>query len=206
MGVITHNIHILFSGDVAVYLDNRRVGTIISIRDGHAYVPVGQKRSTHGKTFSTIAGVLRSLEEGRLMHSLCKCGQTCLLGSSKCHDCQHEAMFKTQDKNMTDDPIKDYDRGWTAELIHCSSDHQPLTLAVDLLYPRAEGHPRYVEVGIEEVRAADSIRISYDFNRDGYVIEQASTFEWDGDDPVCDPDWQEVAFIQAWGREKESSI
>lgn len=107
---------------------------------------------------------------------------------------------------MTDDPIKDYDRGWTAELIHCSSDHQPLTLAVDLLYPRAEGHPRYVEVGIEEVRAADSIRISYDFNRDGYVIEQASTFEWDGDDPVCDPDWQEVAFIQAWGREKESSI
>jgi hypothetical protein len=52
------------------------------------------------------------------------------------------------------------------------------------------------------VRAADDIRIHYDFERDGYVIEQASTFTWSIDDEECDPDWQEVAFIQAWAREK----
>ena len=37
---------------------------------------------------------------------------------------------------------------------------------------------------------------------DGWKIEQASTFSWSADEKVCDPDWQEVAFIQAWGREK----
>jgi gentisate 1,2-dioxygenase len=54
-----------------------------------------------------------------------------------------------------------------------------------------------------DVRAADSIRISYDHERDGWKIEQASTFEWEANDTVCDPDWQEVAFVQAWGRERE---
>jgi gentisate 1,2-dioxygenase len=39
--------------------------------------------------------------------------------------------------------------------------------------------------------------------RDGWAILQASTFEWSADDEVCDPDWQEVAFVQAWGREKK---
>lgn len=101
--------------------------------------------------------------------------------------------------------IENYEEGWRAELrIRAAT---PLTVAVDLLYPRIEDHPKYVEVGIEEVRAADSIWISYDFQRDGYVIEQASTFSWEwkaGEpEPVCDPDWQEVAFIQAWARDKE---
>lgn len=27
-------------------------------------------------------------------------GQPCLLGSSKCHDCQHEAMFKRRDDKL----------------------------------------------------------------------------------------------------------
>jgi hypothetical protein len=52
-----------------------------------------------------------------------------------------------------------------------------------------------------DVRAADDILIEYDFERDGYVIKQASKFVWDADDPVCDQDWQEVAFVQAWARE-----
>lgn len=78
------------------------------------------------------------------------------------------------------------------------------TLSVDLYYPRSE-EVRYVEVGLVEVRAADSIRISYDFDRDGYKIEQASIFEWDGGDNECDPDWQEVAFVPAWGREQEAT-
>ena len=77
------------------------------------------------------------------------------------------------------------------------------TLHVDLWYPRVEDNPvDKIQVGLIDVRAADDIRIGYDFDRDGWVVEQASTFEWEADDKVCDEDWQEVAFIEAWGREK----
>ena len=74
--------------------------------------------------------------------------------------------------------------------------------SIELFYPRSDGAAKYIEVGLMDVRAADGIRISYDFGRDGYIVEQASTFQWEVDDPVCDEDWQEVAFIQAWAREK----
>lgn len=74
---------------------------------------------------------------------------------------------------------------------------------VDLMYPRSEEDPvDTVEVGLCEVRAADSIRISYDFERDGWVVKQASRFIWAADEEP-DGDWQEVAFIQAWAREVE---
>lgn len=100
--------------------------------------------------------------------------------------------------------IEDYESGLRV-LVRGAS-----TVEVDLLYPKRNDsddstHPQFVEVGIECVRAADSIRIHYDFERDGYVVEQASTFEWPMDDGVCDPDWQEVAFVQAWAREKPSA-
>ena len=36
-------------------------------------------------------------------------------------------------------------------------------------------------------------RLWYDYNRDGWVIEQASTFQWADDDKVLDHDWREVA-------------
>lgn len=76
------------------------------------------------------------------------------------------------------------------------------TRLIDLWYPGIEGNPTHVEIGLMHVRAADSIRISYDFARDGWKIEQASTFSWAADDKVCDEDWQEVAFVDAWGRKK----
>ncbi|MFX4223509.1 MAG: hypothetical protein ACMVO3_22555 [Thalassobaculum sp.] len=75
------------------------------------------------------------------------------------------------------------------------------TAHVDIYYPRVEGQPKFLTVGLMDVRAADGIRISYDFERDGWSIEQASTFEWEADDGVCDPDWQEAAFVQAWARD-----
>ena len=82
------------------------------------------------------------------------------------------------------------------------------TIALDLMYPPYEteepsGYLRYVQVGMCHVRAADDIRISYDFERNGWKIEQASTFQWDADDLVCDPDWQEVVFVQAWARKTD---
>lgn len=78
------------------------------------------------------------------------------------------------------------------------------TAHVTLFYPRVEGNTTHVEVSLCDVRAADSIRASYDFDRDGWKIEQASKFEWDANDTVCDRDWQEVAFVQAWAREVET--
>lgn len=73
------------------------------------------------------------------------------------------------------------------------------TACLDIWYPD-QRVIKYVQVGLMAVRAADDIRISYDFTRDGWKIEQASRFGWNGDDPVCDPDWQEVSFVQAWSR------
>ena len=75
------------------------------------------------------------------------------------------------------------------------------TLAVTLDYPRHNSH-KFVEVHLCDVRAADGLRIHYDFERDGWSIEQASRFEWSGDEPM-DHDWQEVAFVEAWGRERK---
>lgn len=79
-------------------------------------------------------------------------------------------------------------------------------LAIDLWYPGHLDNIDTIEVGLMHVRAADSIRIRYDFERDGYAILQASTFAWEADDKVCDEDWQEVAFIEAWAREKPNPL
>ena len=76
-------------------------------------------------------------------------------------------------------------------------------LHIDLWYPDVlDSDVKKIVIGLMDVRSTDGIRVSYDKKRDGWKIEQASTFKWDGDDDVCDPDWQEVAFIQAWAREK----
>ena len=76
-------------------------------------------------------------------------------------------------------------------------------VAVELWYPRVNtARAQRVEVGLVDVRAADNIRVSYDFYRDGWKIEQASVFEWEADDGVFDEGWAEVAFVQAWGSQR----
>ena len=75
------------------------------------------------------------------------------------------------------------------------------TAHIEIWYPR-DRLIKFVEVGLIDVRAADNIRISYDFDRDGWKIEQASVFQWEINDEECDEDWQEVAFVQAWAREQ----
>lgn len=72
---------------------------------------------------------------------------------------------------------------------------------ISLEYPRIDGKVNCIEIELMDVRAADDIRISYDFDRDGWVIKQASIFWWDGGDKECNADWKEVAFVQAWARE-----
>jgi hypothetical protein len=77
-------------------------------------------------------------------------------------------------------------------------------VGVELQYPRCEdGRPTAVEINLCDVRAADGLLISYDFDRDGWVVKQASRFEWEAGDTVCDPGWKEVAFVQAWGSKIE---
>jgi hypothetical protein len=71
-------------------------------------------------------------------------------------------------------------------------------LEVAIYYPNAVGNNyKAVQVELCDVRAADGIRISYDFDRDGWKIEQAQVFEWDGKDVFCDPEYKEVAFVKA---------
>ena len=78
---------------------------------------------------------------------------------------------------------------------------EPARVGIDLCYPR-QSKFNQVEVGLMDTRAADSLLISYDFERDGWVIKQASRFRWTEDEEP-DQDWQEVAFVQAWAREAD---
>jgi hypothetical protein len=75
---------------------------------------------------------------------------------------------------------------------------------VELSYPRLDtSHIKGIDIELTDVRAADGIRVSYDFERDGWVIKQASVFDWPIDEGVFDQDWQEVAFVQAWARKAD---
>jgi len=57
---------------------------------------------------------------------------------------------------------------------------------VELHYPEISVVKKLV-IGLSDVRAADDVRVSYDYERDGWKIEQASVFSWKGEDNVCDP-------------------
>ncbi len=75
-------------------------------------------------------------------------------------------------------------------------------LHYDLWYPGIGGNPTHLQIGMMAVRATDGIRVSYDFGRDGWVIEQGGVWSWTEDDPEPhDEDWQEVAFVQSWARD-----
>ncbi len=73
---------------------------------------------------------------------------------------------------------------------------------VTLSYPR-NSELKHIVVELSDVRANDGVRLTFDYDRDGWSIQQASTFEWECDDEVCDPDWQEVFFVEGWAREKK---
>jgi hypothetical protein len=48
-------------GGLAVYLENRRVGTIAAMKGGYAYIPAGHPRSQHGEVFPTPNQVMETL-------------------------------------------------------------------------------------------------------------------------------------------------
>ena len=79
------------------------------------------------------------------------------------------------------------------------------TVEVSLWYPNINP-VKHIEIELMDVRASDGFRTHYDFHRDGWVIEQASTFSWESDDELCDPDWQEVFFVKSWARAKPGTF
>lgn len=77
-------------------------------------------------------------------------------------------------------------------------------LSVELTYPNIiEKGVRFIEVDQESVRASDGIRLSYDYDRDGWVIQQPTKLCWDSEDTAGDMGWKEVAFIQSWALSDE---
>ena len=71
-------------------------------------------------------------------------------------------------------------------------------IKIDLIYPGIDGNASYIRIGLCHVRAADDIRVSYDFERDGWKIEQPLPLDDNGL-----PRWRESAFLPAWQYEKD---
>ncbi|KQP94127.1 hypothetical protein ASF60_13565 [Methylobacterium sp. Leaf113] len=79
------------------------------------------------------------------------------------------------------------------------------TLNVELTYPNitVDGC-RHIHVNQESVRASDGIRLSYDYDRDGWSIEQQVMIDLGGCMDTPNPDeWVEVAFVRSWGLVRE---
>lgn len=63
--------------------------------------------------------------------------------------------------------------------------------------PRKSTEPQAIEINLIDVRAADTIRVTYDYERDGYVVSMKPTRDLGGAMEEIG-DWQEVAFVDAW--------
>jgi hypothetical protein len=74
---------------------------------------------------------------------------------------------------------------WEAERV---DDDVRVTLA----YPRSSGEAKAVILTLMDVRGADDLRVTYDFERDGWSISTDAT----PDDPGAPVTWSEVAFIE----------
>jgi hypothetical protein len=87
--------------------------------------------------------------------------------------------------------IEDYEKGI---LIQENGD----TIIAEFAYPR-QNKIKHIEIGLSDVRASDGIRIHYDFERDGYVIEQPILKATDkGNYTDCSDEWHETAFCKSW--------
>lgn len=76
------------------------------------------------------------------------------------------------------------------------------TISVEPTYPNISTcGVKFIEVDQESVRASDGIRLHYDYNRDGWVIEQPTKLSW-AKEPF-DRGWKEVAFVESWALSEE---
>lgn len=78
------------------------------------------------------------------------------------------------------------------------------SINVAIWYPRGFGTehtdwPPAVTIDLVDVRAADAIRVTYDFDRDGWRIEQDRNADNPDSAAAADgPEWIEMAFCPAW--------
>ena len=80
------------------------------------------------------------------------------------------------------------------------------TIVAEFLYPR-NNQIKFIEVGMCDVRATDNIRISFDFERSGWKIEQPYINEKDMGSYIeaSEDTWEEVGFFPNWNL-KEKGI
>lgn len=103
---------------------------------------------------------------------------------------------------MTYQRLIESEYGQSPNNFHVSRDDD--TLSVTLTYPNlgTPGAVQMVEINQESVRASDGIRVRYDYDRDGFVIEQpkpwARISEADPSFIDTGEDWIEVHFCQSW--------
>lgn len=76
----------------------------------------------------------------------------------------------------------------------------------DFIYPRLDGEPKVLRVGLEDVRVANDLIIRYDFDRDGWVIESPTVFSWPIEDEVNDEGIEEVAFLPAFTEKADANL
>ena len=78
------------------------------------------------------------------------------------------------------------------------------TIIAEFFYPR--NNPiKFIEVGLCDVRATDNIRISFDFERSGWKIEQPyiDEIQKDGYIDAGTNIWEEVGFFPNWNLEEK---
>lgn len=63
------------------------------------------------------------------------------------------------------------------------------------------GRAEHIVVDQDSTRSSDGLRITYDYDRDGYVIEQ-STGAYDKDSSLV---WVESVFLKAWAKNVEGN-
>ena len=92
------------------------------------------------------------------------------------------------------------------ELAVCDHDSVRVhgkTICADLWYPKTNGPASTdaVQVTLVDVRAAADIYITYDYDRDGWVVSQMGT-DADG----AETGWEEVAFVDAWALQEADTV
>src|SRR4051812_44429429 len=103
---------------------------------------------------------------------------------------------------MIRETIRESEYGSSPNNVHI--DRFGNTLSVCPTYPQINDLGiKFIEINQESVRASDGIRLTYDYARDGWSIQQPTILVWRSDDKVCDEGWKEVAFVQSWALSKE---
>lgn len=84
----------------------------------------------------------------------------------------------------------------------CEVSIHERTVSIELAYPRTEGNPNRVSIGLSDVRAADDLAVEYDFERDGWVLRMDKVREETTASGSCHMETieglAEVAFVPAW--------